>query len=106
MANITRGDFAFAYADVDKEGRPIVTFRMNKEGQSKLRQLTAANKHRAMAILVDGEIVSLGTILGEISEAGSIHPNRLLSRTERTRQVDRLVRMMNSAITPKLKRVN
>jgi len=56
----------------DGVGRPAIAFTMNDSGALRLRELTANNKGRPMAVLLDDEIYTIATIQEEIGKQGQI----------------------------------
>jgi len=56
----------------DQLGRPSLHFEVREKDKPALRALTAANVGRSMAILVDGEIISLANLIAPLPGKGQI----------------------------------
>jgi protein-export membrane protein SecD/preprotein translocase SecF subunit len=83
------------YPTVDQYGAPAVGFEFNPEGARKFAHLTRKeNKHRELAIILDGVIQSAPRIEETIHERGIIHGN--YTREE----VDRMVIILRSGSLP------
>jgi hypothetical protein len=71
-APVTGQDLSRAFADHDREGRPIVSFVFGAAGEAKFRKFTRENIKRRLAIVVEGEVASAPVIMSEIGARGQI----------------------------------
>lgn len=79
---LTTADIASARA-VENGGGPLVEFTLTEPGAVKMREFTRNHIGELAAILVDGSIVAVPTIKGEISRQGVIHGNFTRDEAER-----------------------
>ncbi len=65
-----------AHPDFDRmHGGMVVTFALSKEGGDKFHELTSTNIGKLLAVILDGEIISVATIQSEIRDRGQISGN-------------------------------
>ncbi len=72
---VTGRDLRTARQSLDENGRPAVSFSMNKEGAGKFGAVTQANINRQLAIVLDNRVVSAPRIEERINDEGRIHGN-------------------------------
>jgi preprotein translocase subunit SecD len=72
---VTGRDLSTARPSQGKFGGPVVSFSMKPDGARMFGQLTGANVHRGLAILLDGKVVSAPVINERISDSGVIEGN-------------------------------
>lgn len=65
-------DVEQASSSHDESGRPSVSFNMTPEGARKFGQVTEANLHKQLAIILDDVLQSAPTIQSRISDRGQI----------------------------------
>ena len=63
---------ADAYETIDAYGGPAVGFSFNAEGSAEFGRLTGDNVQRALAIVLDGEILLVATIQSRITGQGQL----------------------------------
>ncbi|RME70549.1 MAG: protein translocase subunit SecD, partial [Planctomycetota bacterium] len=80
--------------DRDQFGAPAVAFYMKPEGAAKLAETTERNVGRAMAIVLDGVVVSAPKIRSTISDRGQI------TGSFTKQEVDTLVTVLRSGALP------
>ncbi len=68
----TSEDVAQAYRSVDPQGHPAVGFELHDARKQAFGDFTEANVDRAMAILVDGDVVSVATINDRLPGQGIV----------------------------------
>lgn len=98
-AVVNGDDLASAQTGFEKTGQPIVEFRLNTAGASKMLAMTSRNVpdgefHRRMAIIMDKKVLSAPNLNSPISNSGQISGN--FSKEE----VDFLVTILRSGRLP------
>ena len=98
-AIVNGDDLASAQTGFEKTGQPIVEFRLNTAGASKMLAMTSRNIpdgkfHRRMAIIMDKKVLSAPNLNGPISNSGQITGN--FTKEE----VDFLVTILRSGRLP------
>jgi preprotein translocase subunit SecD len=83
-----------AYPTYDLQEREAIGFELNPEGAARLKELTAANKDRQLAIILDGVIRSAPNVRGPIEATGIITGD--FTRQE----VDRLANILRAGSLP------
>ena len=66
---LSNSDIRGATADRDEFGLPAVSLELAESGAKKLRAVTSANRHKRLAILVDGKVLVAPVIEGPVKEA-------------------------------------
>ncbi len=79
-AFVSGDDLASAQTGFEKTGQPVVEFRLNTSGASKMLAMTARNIpegefHRRMAIIMDKKVLSAPNLNSPISNSGQISGN-------------------------------
>lgn len=79
-AVVTGDDLASAQTGFEKNGQPMVEFRLNTAGGSKMLAMTSRNIpegefHRRMAIIMDKKVLSAPNLNSPISNSGQISGN-------------------------------
>src|SRR5690606_17258947 len=74
-AFVTGDDLASAQTGFEKTGQPVVEFRLNTAGASKMLAMTSRNIpdgefHRRMAIIMDKKVLSAPNLNSPISNSG------------------------------------
>jgi len=83
-----------AYERPDQQGRPAVSFELDRRGGKKFGMMTRNNIDRPLCIFLDNKAMSAATILGEITTSGQITGN--FSRAE----VTELISTLNAGVLP------
>jgi preprotein translocase subunit SecD len=69
---ITGRDLTGAEPSKDQNGRPSVTFTLNRDGAARFSRVTGQNIGRLLAIVLDGRVADAPSIHGQISDRGEI----------------------------------
>ena len=72
VAAVTGRDLRNARPSLDEFNQPAVSFTLNREGATKMGELTGQNLGRSLAIVLDGQIRSAPTIQGRITDSCQI----------------------------------
>jgi preprotein translocase subunit SecD len=72
VAAVTGRDLRNARPSLDEYNQPAVSFTLNREGASKMGDVTSSNIGRGLAIILDGQVRSAPTIQGRITDSGQI----------------------------------
>ena len=70
--DVSNAEIASAAVTRDFRGRPAVEVTFTSEGQTKMKQLTAAHIDKPLAVLVDGEVVCAPIIKAPVERAALI----------------------------------
>ncbi len=89
-----------AFADYDRQNRPIVSFRFGRAGEKKFRKLTSANIKRRMAIILDGIVFSAPVIQSEIGARGQISLGSMKSRSALQQEAKDLASILKAGSLP------
>lgn len=68
----SRWSITQAFRDIDPQGRPAVSFRLDPSGARYMSRLTGQHINEPMAIVLDGQVYSAPTLNNQISSAGII----------------------------------
>jgi preprotein translocase subunit SecD len=72
IAAVTGRDLSGAEPSHDQNGRPSVTFTLNREGAARFSRVTGANVGKLLAIVLDNRVVDAPVIQSQISDRGEI----------------------------------
>ena len=72
VAAVTGQDLRNARVGLDEFNQPAVNFTFNREGGRKFGDVTGENIGRLMAVLLDGQIQTVATIISRITDEGMI----------------------------------
>lgn len=73
VAAVTGRDLRSASASIDEDNSPAVKFQLTNDGARKFGKVTGENVGRALAIVLDGRVVSAPRIDSRITSDGIIH---------------------------------
>lgn len=90
-----RGGLAKVYATKDDRDQPVIGFELDARGAELLAALTKANINNALAIVIDGKVVSAPIIKASLGKTGII----IGQFTEQ--EVNALVQALRAGIPPK-----
>ena len=74
-AQLTGRDIVSARVDRDEVGRTAVAFKLSSKGGSAMRRMSGQNIGRQLAIILDGELISVPVLKSEIGRFGQISGN-------------------------------
>ena len=73
IAAVTGRDLSGAQPSQDENGRPNILFTLTRDGAARFGQVTGANIHKRLAIVLDERVVSAPEIESQINDRGEIH---------------------------------
>jgi tetratricopeptide (TPR) repeat protein len=82
------------YPSNDQGGRPAIGFEFDEQGSERFYKLTSKNVERALAIVIDGKVVSAPTVRAPIRRIGTIAGNFTQE------QVGKLVESLQKGMPP------
>ncbi|MDZ4772452.1 MAG: protein translocase subunit SecD [Planctomycetota bacterium] len=98
----TGNDIGLVGSDADELGYPAVAFEMKTEKQNAFGDFTAANINRLMAVVMNGEIVTLATINGRLQGRSQITGGRGGFTNKEVSDMVTVLRAGSLRIKPKL----
>ncbi len=72
VAAVTGSDLSGAQPSRDQNGRPSVSFTLNRDGAARFGRVTGQNVGRLLAIVLDGRVVDAAEIRNQINDRGQI----------------------------------